>query len=180
MKRICMTFLLSVSLGIALLNPLNAGAITREGMQKLDAAYPPGSFTICESQLEGNGKELIPMLVKIRGHIIDRSENVSHSDVRVMFIPHGASTATITLSYRQTVTMEADGQWAHIDPDSLKVSMPTNPSSEEIVAQGFHDWLPSGKELQPYETTEITNFPSYVVRVPGEPPLYCHKDEEYK
>lgn len=172
-----MTILLSVNLGIALLNSLNAGAITREGMQKLDAAYPPGSVTICESQFEGNGKDLIPMFVKIRGHTIDRSENVSHSDVHVMFIPHGSSTATITLSYRQTVTMEANGQWAHIDPDSLKVSMPTNPSSEEIVAQGFRDRLPSGKELQPYETTEITDFPSYVVRVSGESPLYCHKDE---
>ncbi|MDW5500143.1 hypothetical protein R6Y99_10120 [Pseudomonas lundensis] len=163
--------------GILLFGPLYAGAVTREEMRTLDAAYPPGSVTICESQLEGNGKDLLPMLVKIRGSITDRSGNVSHSVVSVMFIPHGKSTATITLSYRQTVTMEANGQWAHIDPDSLKVSMPASPSSEDIVAQGFRDRLPSGKELQPYETTEITDFPSYVVRVPGESPLYCHKEE---
>lgn len=170
MKRFCKTVMLPVITGIVFWGPSDTGAVTREEMFKLNAAYPPGSFTICESKLEGNGKDLMPMLAKIRGHIIDRKGNLSHSDVSVMFIPLGASTASLTLSYRQTVTMEDNGQWAHIDPDSLKVSMPA------ILAEGFRNRLPTGKELQPYQTTEITDFPSYVVRIPGESPLYCHKE----
>ncbi|AGO56994.1 hypothetical protein ACOMDM_21985 [Serratia plymuthica] len=176
MKRFCKTVMLPVITGIVFWGPSDTGAVTREEMFKLNAAYPPGSFTICESKLEGNGKDLMPMLAKIRGHIIDRKDNLSHSDVSVMFIPQGASTASLTLSYRQTVTMEDNGQWAHIDPDSLKVSMPANPASEAILAEGFRNRLPTGKELQPYQTTEITDFPSYVVRIPGESPLYCHKE----
>lgn len=177
MKRFCKAVLLPVNGGITLFGPLDARAITREEMRTLDAAYPPGSFVNCEAELAGNGKNLLPMTTKIRGHIISRAENLSHADVRMMFIPHGSSTATITLSYRQKVIMEESGQRVYIDPDSLKVSMPVSPSSEMIVAQGFRDQLPATQEIQPYQTTEITDFPSYVVRVPGESPLYCHKEE---
>lgn len=177
MKRLCKTVLLPMNIGIAVLSPLSAGAVTREEMRTLDAAYPPGSIVNCEAELAGNGKNLLPMTTKIRGHIISRAENLSHADVRVMFIPHGSSTATITLSYRQKVIMEENGQRVYIDPKSLKVSMPVSPSSEVIVAKGFRDRLPATQEVQPYQTTEITDFPSYVVRVPGESPLYCHKVE---
>ncbi|CAI2474939.1 hypothetical protein [Serratia liquefaciens] len=177
MKRLCKTVLLPMNIGIAVLSPLSAGAVTREEMRTLDAAYPPGSIVNCEAELAGNGKNLLPMTTKIRGHIISRAENLSHADVRVMFIPHGSSTATITLSYRQKVIMEENGQRVYIDPESLEVSMPVSPSSEAIVAKGFRDRLPATQEVQPYQTTEITDFPSYVVRVPGESPLYCHKVE---
>jgi hypothetical protein len=177
MKRLCKTVLLPMNIGIAVLSPLSADAVTREEMRILDAAYPPGSFVNCEGELAGNGKNLLPMTTKIRGHIISRAENLSYADVRMMFIPHGSSTATITLSYRQKVIMEESGQRVYIDPDSLKVSMPVSPSSEAIVAKGFRDGLPATQEIQPYQTTEITDFPSYVVRAPGESPLYCHKEE---
>ncbi|MGE6470339.1 hypothetical protein [Serratia proteamaculans] len=113
MKRFCKAVLLPVIGGITLFGPLfgplDARAITREEMRTLDAAYPPGSFVNCEAELAGNGKNLLPMTTKIRGHIISRAENLSYADVRMMFIPHGSSTATITLSYRQKVIMEEGG-----------------------------------------------------------------------
>ncbi|WP_273849596.1 hypothetical protein [Serratia liquefaciens] len=177
MKRFYKTALPLVIGGFILLGSLGSSAVTREEMRTLDAAYPPGSIVNCEAELAGNGKNLLPMTTKIRGHIISRAENLSHADVRVMFIPHGSSTATITLSYRQKVIMEENGQRVYIDPKSLKVSMPVSPSSEVIVAKGFRDRLPATQEVQPYQTTEITDFPSYVVRAPGESPLYCHKVE---
>jgi hypothetical protein len=53
MKRLCKTVLLPMDIGIAVLSPLSADAVTREEMRTLDAAYPPGSFVNCEAELAG-------------------------------------------------------------------------------------------------------------------------------
>lgn len=42
MKRLCKTVLLPMNIGIAVLSPLSAGAVTREEMRTLDVGYPDG------------------------------------------------------------------------------------------------------------------------------------------
>lgn len=60
---------------MAVLGSVSVGAVTREDMLKLNAAYPPGSVVICETRLEGNGKNIMPMLLKTRGHIKKEQKN---------------------------------------------------------------------------------------------------------
>jgi hypothetical protein len=74
MKRFYKTALPLVIGGFILLGSLDSSAVTREEMRTLDAAYPPGSIVNCEAELAGNGKNLLPMTTKIRGHIISRAE----------------------------------------------------------------------------------------------------------
>lgn len=179
MKQLYKTVLLLVGIGMAVLGSVSAGAITREDMLKLNAAYPPGSVVSCETRLEGNGKNIRPMLLKTRGHIKKRTEKLSQADVSTVFIPQGSSTVTMTVNYQQRATMEEDGELVDIDPDSLTVSFSAaNPAAEAVVAKKMRDILPpSGSDLRPYETAKITVFPAYTISPPGQPPIYCHKEK---
>jgi len=49
-----------------------AGAATREEMQRLDEAYPPGSVVVCHSDLPGDGKLSLPTTMISRGKVESR------------------------------------------------------------------------------------------------------------
>lgn len=176
MKSINQGILFSATIAVALLGPINAGAVTREEMQRLTDAYPVGSVVVCEAFLEGNGKDRAPMLTKIRGQVTARKGDVSQLNVSVMFIPTGSSNVTLTMSYKQTTTIKDEGSLVVIDRDSFKVSMPASPASEPILTKSFVDKLPDGDDIRPFSSTKITTFPSYVVQSPGESPLHCNKE----
>lgn len=176
MKSINQGILFSVTIAIALLGPIKAGAVTREEMQRLADAYPVGSVVICEALLEGNGKDKKSMLTKTRGQVTARKGDVSQLDVSIMFIPTGSSDATLTVSFKQTTTIKDEGNLVVVDRDSFNVSMPLSPASEPAVTKGFVDRLPAGDDLRPFSRTSITTFPSYVVQSPGESSLYCNKE----
>ncbi|MCE0829030.1 hypothetical protein LVQ78_23930 [Buttiauxella sp. A2-C2_NF] len=177
MLRLYRRILLLVIISLTLFCSLRSGAVTFEEMLKLDAAYTVGSFIACQAELEGNGRDRQPMLIKVHGQVTDRAENVTRYNVRIQFISKQTSSISLTLSYRQTVTLEENGQIVHIEPDSLTVSMPGSSAiNEGIVAKVFRDRFASEKNHESYKSTEITDFPSYIVRKPDEPPLYCHKD----
>ncbi len=179
MKYFYNTFLLPTGIGIAVLCSMNVEAITREDMLKLNAAYPAGSVVSCETQLEGNGKNLLPTLLKTRAHIKERTGNLSRADVSVTFLPRGSSTTTMTVNYRSSSTMEDDGELVDIDPDSLTVSFsPANPASDAIVANKMRGSLPpAGSDLRPYTAVKITDFPSYIITPRDQPPTYCLKEK---
>lgn len=48
--------------------------------------------------------------------------------------------------------------------------------TERTVLEGMRQRLPAEGEFSPDSKTKITDFPSYVVQKPGEPPAYCHKE----
>jgi len=179
MNHIYKTFLLPTGIGIAVLCSMNVEAITREEMLKLNAAYPPGSVISCETRLEGNGKNLLPTLLKTRAHIKERSGNLTRTDVSVTFVPQGSSTTTMTVNYQSRATVEDDGELVDIDPDSLTVSFsPSNPASESIVANKMRSTLPpTGSDLRLYKTVTITDFPSFIITPQDQPPIYCFKEE---
>ncbi|MBN0975992.1 hypothetical protein JTY93_15210 [Pseudomonas hygromyciniae] len=179
MKHFYKTFLLPTGIGIGVLCSMNVEAITRDEMLKLNAAYPPGSIVSCETQLEGNGKNLLPTLLKTRAHIKERTGNLTRTDVSVTFIPLGSATTTMTVNYQSRATMEDDGELIEIDPDSLTVSFsPANPASESIVANKMRSILPpTGSDLRLYKTVKITDFPSFIITPQDQPPTYCLKEE---
>lgn len=179
MKHFYKSFLLPTGIGIAVLCSMNVEAITREEMLNLNAAYPPGSVVSCETQLEGNGKNLMPMLLKTRASIKERTEYLSRAEVSITFIPHGSSSTKMTVNYQARATMEEDGERVDIDPDSLTVSfIPENPASAAIVADKMRSSLPpTGSDLRPYKRVKITNFPSFIITPPDQPPTYCFKEE---
>ncbi|WP_432755504.1 hypothetical protein [Pseudomonas sp. WMBT8] len=179
MNHIYKTFLLPMGIGIAVLCSMNVEAITREEMLKLNAAYPPGSVVSCETQLEGNGKNILPTLLKTRAHIKERTGNLTRTDVSVTFIPKGLSSNTMTVNYQSRATMEDDGELIDIDPASLTVSFSAaNPAGEEIVANKMRSTLPpTGSDLRLYKTVKITDFPSFIITPQDQPPTYCSKEE---
>lgn len=167
---------LSIVTGLLLLSGLNTRAATPEEMQRLDEAYPIGSTVVCRAQLEGDGKNLLPMEMVVRGKVINKQGKHASHDVSVMWLPHKVKSAALTIHYRMDVTDEGDGHSTVIDPSSLKVSMPENRASEETVAEGFRKRFASGAIHQPYGNIEITDFPSYISKNQGEAPLYCSKE----
>lgn len=170
---------LPAGVAIAVLCSMNVEAITREEMLKLNAAYPPGSVVSCETQLEGNGKNILPTLLKTRAHIKERTGNLTRTDVSVTFVPKGLSTHTMTVNYQSRATMEEDGELIDIDPDSLTVSFSTaNPEGGAIVANKMRSLIPpTGSDLRLYKTVKITDFPSFIITPQDQPPTHCFKEK---
>jgi len=78
-----------------------------------------------------------------------------------------------------TQRSDEKGQYSKIDPDSMTVSMPgATPETEQAVLQGFRKQFTADESFAPYSQIEITDFPSYISRNPGEPPTYCHKEQD--
>jgi len=89
----------------------------------------------------------------------------------------GSVTPGLTLTFAGTQRKSRTGYYSRIDADSMAVSMPVaGPEGEKIVLESMHQRLPEDEEFAPFSQTEITDFPSYVVRQPDEPPSYCHKE----
>ncbi len=68
-------------------------------------------------------------------------------------------------------------QHSLIDPKSMAVSMPAvGPAGEEAVLKGFRSRFGGTENFTPYSQTEITEFPAYITRNPGEAPSYYRKE----
>lgn len=154
-----------------------AGAATNEEMSRLDAAYPPGSVVICRQDLPGDGMVRLPTWLEIRETVISRKADLTTGRGGATWITHGSTTPDLTLTYVFKQRKSGSGNYSRIDPASMAVSMPAvGPEGEKTVLEGFRRRLPAGEEFSPFSQIEITDFPSYVVRKPDEPPSYCHKE----
>lgn len=150
-------------------------AATYEEMQRLDAAYPPGSVVVCRSDLPGDGSVQPPTTMTVRGTVISQKKGLTTYDISVTWAPEGSSGMTLT--YRMSQRSDRTGQYSRIDPTSMSVSMPAaGPEGEKTVLEGFRSRFATGESFTPYSQTEITGFPNYITRNPGEPPLYCRQE----
>jgi len=154
-----------------------AGAATYEEVKRLDAAYPPGSVVICRSDLPGDSQMLRHTLTTTRGTVVARRNNITDFDVAVTWLTEGETGAGMTLTFRSTERAEKKGVYVRIDPDSMSLSLPgAREEEKKTVLDGFRDNFARTEHFGAYSETEITDFPSYVVRKPGEPPALCHKE----
>lgn len=153
-----------------------AGAATYEEMQRLEAAFPPGSVVICKSDTPGDGKFKKPTTMTARGTIVSQKRGLTTYDISATWLPEGSRTG-MTLVYRMSQRSDGNGQYSRIDPASLSISMSgAGPEGEKAVLEGFRTRFAAGESFAPYSQTEITDFPDYITRNPGEPPVYCHQD----
>lgn len=156
-----------------------AGAATNEEMTRLEAAYPAGSVVICRQDLPGDGMARLPTRLEVRGTILSREADLTTGQGIATWTTHGSAKPGLTLTFVVTQRKSGSGYYSRIDPASMAVSMPTvGPEGEKTVLEGFRRRLPAGEELAPFSETEITDFPSYVIRKPGEPVSYCHKAKQ--
>lgn len=153
-----------------------ACAATYEEMQRLEAAYPPGSVVICKSETPGDGKVQKPTTMTARGTVVSQERGLTTYDISVTWLPDGSSTGMM-LAYKMSQRSDSNGQYSRIDPASLSVSMPgAGPEGEKAVLEGFRTRFAAGESFAPYTQTEITDFPDYITRNPGEPPVCCHQE----
>lgn len=156
-----------------------AGAATNEEMSRLDEAYPPGSVVICRQDLPEDGMVRLPTRLEIRETVISRKADLTTGRGVATWITHGSTAPGLTLTYMFKQRKNGSGYYSRIDPASMAVSMPAvGPEGEKTVLEGFRRRLPAGEEFAPFSQTEITDFSSYVVRKPDEPPSYCHKEKQ--
>lgn len=155
-------------------------AATREEMQQLDAAYPPGSVVICHTDLPGDGKLSLPTTMSSRGKVGSRENGHTLYDVSVTWHSKGAKEGVagdMTLSFRMTQRSDEKGQYSLIDPESMAVSMPTaGPAAEKTILEGFRRRFGGTENFTPYSQIEITEFPAYITHEPGEAPSYCRRE----
>lgn len=157
-----------------------AGAATREEMRRLDEAYPPGSVVVCHSDLPGDGKLSLPTTMISRGKVESRENGHTLYSVSVTWQTQGAKESDagdLTLTFLMNQRSDEKGQYSFIDPESMAVSMPAaGPAGEEAVLKGFRSRFGGTENFSPYSQTEITEFPAYITRNPGEAPSYCRKE----
>lgn len=151
-------------------------AATYEEMQRLDAAYPPGSVVFCRSDLPGDWNVQPPTTMTARGTVISQAKGITTYDISATWAPEGSSSG-MTLTYSMSLRSDRSGQYLRIDPTSMSVSMPAAGSEgEKTVLEGFRSRFASGESFTPYSQAEITDFPNYITRNPGEPPIYCRQE----
>lgn len=156
-----------------------AGAATADEMARLDAVYPPGSVVICHQELPGNSRDRLPGWLEFRGTILTRTADQMKAWGTLAWFTHGYATPGLTLTFTVTQRNSKSGYYSRVDPASMIVSMPAaGPEGEKIVLDGMRRRLPAGEEFAPFSQTEITEFPSYVVRKPDQQPSYCHKEKQ--
>jgi hypothetical protein len=145
-------------------------------MQRLDAAYPPGSVVVCKSDIPGDGNGQPPTAMTARGTIVSQTKGLTTYDIIVTWIPEGSSKGMM-LEYSMSQRSDKNGQHSRIDPASLSVSMPGVGSEvEKTILEGFRSRFATGESIAPYSQTVITDFPEYITRNPGEPPVYCSQE----
>jgi len=145
-------------------------------MTRLEAAYPPGSVVICRQDLPGDGMARLPTRLEVRGTVLSRKADLATGQGIATWTTRGSDTPALTLTFAGTQRKCGSGYYSRIDPDSMVVSMPVaGPEGEKTVLEGMRQRLPAGEEFAPFSQTEITDFHSYVVRKPDDPPSYCHK-----
>lgn len=106
----------------------------------------------------------------VRGTVISQIKGLTTYDISATWAPEGGSGMMLTYSDRT-------GQYSRIDPTSMSVSMPAaGPEGEETVREGFRSRFATGESFIPYSQTEITDFPNYITRNPGESPVYCRQE----
>ena len=150
-------------------------AASYEERQRLDAAYPPGSVVVGKSELPGDGNGQPPTSTTARGTGISQTKGLTTYDISVTWAPEGSSGMTLT--YRVSQRSVRSGQYSRIDPTRMSVSMPAaGPEGEKTVLEGFRSRFATGESFTPYSQTEITDFPNYITRNPGEPPVYCRQE----
>ena len=151
-----------------------ASAATYDEMQRLDAAYPPGSVVVCRSDLPGEGSVHSPTTMTVRGTVISQTEGLTTYDISATWGPEGSSGMTLT--YRMSQRSDRTVQYSRIFPISIFVLLlAAGPEGEKTVLEGFRSRLATGESFTPYSQTEITDFPNYITRNPGEPPVYCRQ-----
>lgn len=157
----------------------HAGAATYEEAAHLDDAYPPGSTEVCIQNLPRDAKNILPTRLEVRATIISRTADLTTGRGIVTWITHGSTAPGLTLTYTFKQRENGSGYYSRIDPASMAVSMPAvGPEGEKNVLESFRRRMPAGEEFAPFSQIEITDFPSYVVRKPGEPVSYCHKAKQ--
>ena len=175
-QRLAGKFMLLGSM--ASLLPFVANAATLAEVDRLNAAYPPGSVILCLSELPGDGKDIKPTTLTVRAKVDEREENRAVYHTSITWLAAGSS-AGLTLAYRMTLHGDETGQYSKIDPDSMQVTLPgASPETEKIILQGFRERLTADESFVPYSQIEITDFPSYISHNPGQPPSYCHKEQD--
>jgi hypothetical protein len=156
-----------------------AGAATNEEMGRLDEAYPRGSVVICRQDLPGDGMVRLPTRLEIRETVISRKADLTTGRGVATWITHDSTAPGLTLTYTFRQRKNGSSYYSRSDPASMVVSMPAvGPEGEKTVLEGFRRRLPAGEEFSPFSQIEITDFPSYVVRKPGEPVSYCQKAKQ--
>lgn len=116
-------------------------------------------------------------LVTTRGTVITRRNNLTDYDVKVTWLTEGANSSGMTLTFQSTERAEQSGVYLRIDPDTMAVSLPGASHEEKNnLLDGFRTRFGGSEHFASYTETEITDFPSYIYRKPGEPTAYCHKD----
>ncbi|EBG0675821.1 hypothetical protein GZD23_004037 [Salmonella enterica subsp. enterica] len=168
--------------GILATTTAMADAATREEMQQIDAAYPPGSVVVCRSDIPGDGKFSYPTTMLTRGKVISAGQDRVTYDVSITWhtknTPARADT-DLTLTFRMQQRSDEKGQYTLIDTDSMAVSMPAaGAAGEAVTLDGFRRRFGGKENFTPYSQFEITTFPAYITHNPGEAPLYCHKETE--
>lgn len=155
-------------------------AATREEMQRLDEAYPPGSVVVCHSDLPGDGKLSLPTTMISRGKVESKENGHTLFSVSVTWRTPGAKgsdAGDLILTFRMNQRSDEKGLYTLIDPESMAVTMSAaGPAGEEAVLKGFRSRFGGTKNFAPYSQTEITEFPAYITRNPGEAPSYCRKE----
>jgi hypothetical protein len=119
----------------------------------------------------------LPTRLEVHGTVLNREADLTTGQGIATWRTHGSASPGLTLTFVVTQRKSGSGYYSRIDPASMAVSMPAvGPEGEKNVLEGFRRRLPAGEEFAPFSETEITDFPSYVVRKPDEPPSYCHKE----
>lgn len=158
--------------------PLVSDAATYEEAQRLDTAYPVGSEVVCRADLAGDGQHLLPMTLITRAVVSARDSQHVVYDVSVAWLTAASASGGLTLRFRMTQRSDETGHYSTIDPDSMAVVMPgVGPEGENTILQGFRARLTGDEQFAPYSQIDITDFPSYVIHKPGDPPSYCHKTQ---
>lgn len=154
-------------------------AATYEEASRLDDAYPPGSTQVCIKNLPGDGKNILPTRLEVRGTVMSRTAAHTVYRATAAWTPQGKTVPGLTLSYTLTQIKDEAGYYSIVDPASMSITMPgAGAGTEKTVLEGMRQRLPAGEEFTPYSITEITDFPSYVAHRPDEPLTYCHKEKQ--
>ncbi|WP_435956164.1 hypothetical protein [Dryocola sp. BD626] len=170
-KRLCLITALTALTATAV------SAATYEEMQRLDAAYPPGSVVVCRSDTPGDANGQPRTAMTARGTIISQTKGLTTYDITVTWLPEGSSSSGMMLRYSMSQRSNKNGLYSRIDPASLSASLPGgSPEVEKAILEGFRSRFATGESFAPYSQTEITDFPDYITRNPGEAPVYCHQE----
>lgn len=156
---------------------LGAGAATHQEILRLAEAYPPGSVVVCRSDFPGDGKLRQPTTLINRGTVTAHRNNLTDYNVVLTWLTKGQTSNGLTLTFRATERTEKAGQYTRVDPDSMAVSLlGAAPEEEKAALAGFRKQMGGKENFVPYTQIEITDFPAYIIRIPGEVPVHCHRE----